>query len=213
MSIEAATFLESHRRKLSFAVHLFDDYSKASPIGLLDVHLNDGIRAIKNSSSYYLFLDLPDREYRIEVVSAYYFRYISEPIKTLNHDARNPVTINLLPRPSYPFADGETLIRGLMLGGDGKPIIGGKLSGRGANEDFSTATTETGEFVIYFGTLAEEDVVKEDGRYFVKGYNNNRDEGSKINISIEYAGTSKAMTLDKIEVGKTRSITIFANSL
>jgi hypothetical protein len=208
MSIAAGTFLERHTKKLSFAVYLLDDYSKSAPIGRVEVFLNDGERAVKNASShYYKFLELPKGEYGVQVRSANYFDETSEPVNTLTYNNKNPINVKLVPRPSYPFAPGETLVRGLLLGGDGKPIPGGRLSGKAANKDFSSRTTENGEFVIYFGTLAEEDVVEEDGRYFVKG-----DTDAKINISIDYGGASKVTELDEVEVGKTRSITISLNS-
>lgn len=208
MSTPTGTFLERHSKKLSFAVNLLDDYSKRPPIGRVEVFLNNGKRALKNASVCHVFFDLSDGEYRAHVRSDSYFDETSELVNTATHNKKNPINITLIPRPSYPFVPGETLVRGLLLGGDGRPIPGGRLSGKAANKNFSSRTTDTGEFVIYFGTLAEEDVVEEDGRYFVKG-----EIDTKINISIEYAGASKVMALDKVEVGKTRSVTILSNSL
>ena len=66
--------LERNITKLSFAVFLLDDYSKGKPIGRVDVSLKDRKqKPIKNLSSYYLFLDLPDGTYTVQVNSDYYF--------------------------------------------------------------------------------------------------------------------------------------------
>jgi hypothetical protein len=142
------------------------------------------------------------------VRSERYFDETSETLNTATYNNKSPININLMPRPSYPFRPGETLVRGRLLDGDERPIPGGRLSGHAANKDFSSRTTETGEFVIYFGTLGEEEVVKEDERYFIKG-----DTDAKIKISIEWAGRSKEMELDEVEVGTTRSITVLFNIL
>ncbi|MBN2251199.1 MAG: hypothetical protein JW724_03900 [Candidatus Altiarchaeota archaeon] len=208
MTIQDGTFLERRSKKLSFAVHLSDDYSKGLPLGKIEVFLDDGRRAAKNASSYYLFLDLPEDEYRVQVRSEHYFDETSEPLSTEAYNNKNPLNINLMPRPSYPFLPGETLVRGLLLDGDERPISGGRLGGHAANKDFSSRTTETGEFVIYFGTLSEEDVVEEAGRYFIRG-----DTDAKIKISIGWAGRSREMELEEVEVGMTRSITVLFNSL
>lgn len=67
-------FLERHTTKLSFAVSLQDDYSKGKPRGRVEVSLKDRKeKAIRNLSSYYLFLDLPDGTYTVQVRSDYYF--------------------------------------------------------------------------------------------------------------------------------------------
>jgi len=208
MTIPAGTFLERRSKKLSFAVYLTDDYSKSLPLGRIDVSLDDGRRAAKNAGSYYLFLDLPEDEYRVQVRSENYFDETSAPLNPETYNNKIPLNINLMPRPSYPFRPGETLVRGRLLDGDGRPIAGGRLAGHAANKDFSSRATETGEFVIYFGALSEEDVVEEDERYFVRG-----DTDAKIKISIEFEGRSREMELDEVEVGTTRSITVLFNSL
>lgn len=203
MNIEPDTFLESRARRLSFAVQLLDEYTKSTPMGGAEVFLKGGERAVKSAGSqYYKFIDLPEGEYRILVRSANYFDEISEPINTENYNNKNPIPIWLVPRPSYPFPPGETLVRGRLIGGDGEPIVGGRLSVRAANEVFSSRTTETGEFVIYFGDLSEEDVTEEEGRYFVRG-----DTDTRITIIAE--GESGKLELDKVEVGETRSINFF----
>ncbi|RZN35874.1 MAG: hypothetical protein EFT35_08295, partial [Methanophagales archaeon ANME-1-THS] len=57
--------LERHTAKLAFAASLLDDYSGGTPIGHVEVGLEGRKeKPIKNLSSYYLFLDLPDDSYR-----------------------------------------------------------------------------------------------------------------------------------------------------
>ena len=66
--------LERHITKLAFAVSLLDDYSKGEPIGRVEVSLKDiEEKAIRNLSSYYLFLNLSNGTYTVQVRSDYYF--------------------------------------------------------------------------------------------------------------------------------------------
>jgi hypothetical protein len=105
-------FLERHSTKLSLAVSLLDDYSKGKPIGRVDVSLKGRKeKTVKNLSSYYLFLDLPDDTYTIRVRSDYYF---DEELDIGIAGFKEPTAINLKPKPSYPFSAGATLIRGAV---------------------------------------------------------------------------------------------------
>jgi hypothetical protein len=70
---------------------------------------------------------------------------------------RNPITIQLLPRPSYPFGDGATLARGrLVKASDGKASEGAlvKLFIGVSDEGVRTQTDERGEFAVLFPTPA-----------------------------------------------------------
>lgn len=105
-------FLERHSTKLSLAVSLLDDYYKGKPIGRVDVSLKSRKeKPIKNLSSYYLFLDLPDDTYTVQVRSDYYF---DEDLDIDLAGFKEPTAINLKPKPSYPFSQGATLIRGAV---------------------------------------------------------------------------------------------------
>jgi hypothetical protein len=105
-------FLERHSTKLSLAVSLLDDYSKAKPIGRVEVSLKGRKeKPVKNLSSYYLFLDLPDDAYTVQVGSDYYF---DEELDIDLAGFKEPTAINLKPKPSYPFSQSATLIRGAV---------------------------------------------------------------------------------------------------
>jgi hypothetical protein len=70
---------------------------------------------------------------------------------------RNPLTVHLLPRPSYPFNAQATLARGrLVKASDGAGIEGAlvKLFVAVSDEGIRTQTDERGEFVVLFPTPA-----------------------------------------------------------
>lgn len=70
---------------------------------------------------------------------------------------RNPITIQLLPRPSYPFGDGATLARGrLVKASDGTAVEGAlvKLFIGVSDEGVRAQTDERGEFAVSFPTPA-----------------------------------------------------------
>ena len=192
-------FLERHSTKLAFAVLLVDDFSNREPIGGVDVSLKDRKeKPVKNLSSYYLFLDLPDDSYTVQVRSDYYFD--EELDTTAELDAKNSVlNITLKPKPSYPFPPGATLIRGKVYALGGEAVSGAKV--RVKEKGVENKTTEKGEFVLYFGPLVEDEIIEVDGKRFVKG-----DEDKIIHLEVEYEGVTKTMGLEVGE-GKTISVT------
>lgn len=191
-------FLERHTAKLSFAVSLLDDYSKGTPIGHVEVCLKGRKeKPIKNLSSYYLFLNLPDDSYIVQARSEYYFDEDLE-VNTTGRDPKNPVIIILKPKPSYPFPPGATLIRGVVYDSAEKAVPGAKVRVKG--RDVESKTTEHGEFVLYFGPLTEDEILKEDGKRFIKG------NGDKITLEVTYDGETKSGELEA-EEGKTTSVT------
>lgn len=195
-------FLESHTTELAFAVFLLDDYSKGKPIGRVEVSLeNRKEKPIKNLSSYYLFLDLPDDTYTIQVMSDYYFDEGSGSINPAELDPKNPVVnITLKPKPSYPFPPGATLIKGMVYDSTGKAVSGAKVGVMG--RDVESRTTEKGEFVLYFRPLTEDEIIKEGGKRLVKG------NGDKIiHLEVEYDEVIETAELE-VEEGKTTSVII-----
>ena len=191
-------FLERHSTKLAFVVLLVDDFSNREPIGGVDVSLKDrNEKPVKNLSSYYLFLDLPDDSYTVQVRSDYYFD--EELDTTAELDAKNPVVnITLKPKPSYPFPPGATLIRGKVYALGGEAVSGAKV--RVKEKGVENKTTEKGEFVLYFGPLIEDEIIEVDGKRFVKG-----DEDKIIHLEVEYEGVTKTLGLEVCE-GKTISV-------
>ena len=98
--------IERNITKLSFAVFLLDDYSKGKPIGRVDVSLKDRKeKPIRNLSSYYLFLDLFDGTYTVQVKSDYYFDEDSDPITLSKLDPKNPIVYKYLFSIGAEFED------------------------------------------------------------------------------------------------------------
>ncbi len=193
--------LKRHAAKLSFAVYLIDDYSGDAPIGRIDVRLKGrDEKPIKNPSSYYTLLDLPDDTYTVQVRSEYYYDVDSGDIHPAELVPKSPVVdITLKPMPSYPFPPGATLIRG-MAREEGNAISGARVKIR--DKDVEGVTTEEGEFVLYFGDLTNDEIIKENGKRFVKGAN-----GKNIHIEVEYGGKPRKRNLEALE-GKTTFVMV-----
>ncbi len=151
--------------KLSMAVFLVDDYTGKPPIGSLEVFLvNQEVKSFKNPSGYYLFLDLPGGQYQIRVEAEHYFAVNT----TVDIPGPDPVIeITLIPRPSYPFSAGTTLIRGVFQDTAANPVPEAMV--KVLEKNISTITTQEGEFVFYFKGLTDDDVFEENGKWFIKG--------------------------------------------
>ena len=168
--------LERHSTKLSLAVSLLDDYSKGKPIGRVEVSLKGRKeKTVKNLSSYCLFFDLPDDTYTIQVRSDYYF---DEELDLDLAGFKEPRAINLKPKPSYPFSQGATLIRGTVAntGITAKIML--------PEEKKSAAIFCQGDFcIVPAGTssirLDEADINKDDV-YMIKDSNKARIEFCRI---------------------------------
>ena len=196
-------FLERHVTRLSFAVRLLDDYSGETPVDRVDVSLKErgGEKPVKNLSSYHLFLDLPGDTYTVRVRSDHYFDEDSGIIEQAKLDPVEPVVEMILkPNPTYPFPPGATLIRGMVRDSAGKAVSGARVMVR--EMCVESSTTEKGEFVLYFGSLTEDEIVREGGKMFVKG-----DKNCKIiHLEVEYGGIAETTELE-LEEGETTSIT------
>lgn len=132
---------------LSLALWLIDDYTQNEPIGQVKVRIKEGdISAKKNFSGYYIFNDLPVDIYTVIVESDFYFAE-ERTFDISQLDPKNPLEeIVLKPKPSYPFPDNATLLRGLVT--DNGPLINAVL--RVVGMQMETITDENGEFVLYF---------------------------------------------------------------
>jgi hypothetical protein len=201
------TLLEDRLHRLSRALYFKDAYSGGSPTGQIDVYLKGtDKKAIKNSSSYYLFLNLPPGSYSAKVISENYFSENHDfeikggtPLESPAHKASE---ISLMPRPSYPFPSGETLVRGTLRQGE-KPVSNAWISGKIADlgsRDFRALTDERGEFALFFGVLTDYNVVNAGPKFYVKGTiaGDGKSIGIKINNTID-------KIISNIEVGKINS--------
>ena len=162
-------FIGSSTKKLSLAINLLDDYTSRGVVNNLDVLIKDhNVKSIRNPSGYYLFFDLPDDNYTVQVKGGeYYFDEEKEAVRPDELDEQNPVIdITLNPAPSYHFPSTATLIRGYLEDSGGRVISGAVLKIKGF--DAKTRTNDKGEFVIYLKGLKKNDVVTVDGKMVVK---------------------------------------------
>lgn len=180
--------------KLAVALLLKDDYTEKQPIGKVKVFMEElETKPIKNPSGYYLFLDLPDGEYRLRVESDYYFD-MAETVALASLDPMNPVVeINLKPMPSYPFSPGTTLIRGMVQNLTGDPVPGAQVQVTGKPID--NETTGKGEWVLYFKGLKDTDLHL---KKYIKGNGNDT-----VFLEASHDSTSGTVVVEKVEVGKT----------
>lgn len=90
---------------------------------------NVSARPIVKSDGYVAFLDLSPGTYKLVVQSSRYFdARLDISIEELNLEY--PVQVlTLWPRPSYPFAAGVSLIRGVLENKQGHPLAGVALHG------------------------------------------------------------------------------------
>lgn len=196
--------------RLSFPVLLRDDYSGSCPIGKINQYLEGRNETpIINPSQYYVYINLPIGDYTVLTNSQYYFPN-STPIPLHSIPMNDPVIVTLIPMPSYPFPEAETLVRGFLRDSSMNPVKNAILSYKTISRDFRTFTTETGEFVLYFGFLKAEDreanstITPDKTIYFVK----DAEDSKVLSIHIEGNGLTEDLTIPQIEVCKTHHINI-----
>jgi hypothetical protein len=126
-------------------------------------------RPIATVSGVYCFTDLnvAAGNYTVQVEPltgnrGQYFR-ATQPLNLVvvpvpgNPLQRNPITIQLLPRPAYPFGDGATLARGRLVKASDMTALEGalvRLFIGASDEGVRTQTDERGEFAVLFPTPA-----------------------------------------------------------
>jgi hypothetical protein len=186
--------------RISLAVELVDKYTNEQAVGRVRVFIKEvSQEGRKNPSGYFLFLNIPDGVYTISVKSEHYLdeeRVLSLPSSL----PENPlVSIFLEPRPSYPFPPGATLIRGLVRDPVDNPIAEARVEIVGKNIENRSA--ENGEFVLYFGALKETDIIRVNGKSFVKG---NGDQMITVRANHPNYGTLSATT--EVQEGTAASV-------
>lgn len=195
------------QKKLSLVIKLRDSFSKAEPIGDLNISLLG--RALKGklaSGSFFVYSNLAPGNYRAIINSENYFP-VTSPVLTAPQNLSSIWTAELLPLPGYHFPKGKTLVRGFLKATNGGTLPGASLSWPSGTAQLKAATTNKGEFVIYFGVLSEDNVVKSGDIYYVKGEGG----GTELRIKIEYGKSTNYYLLDKIVVGKTNLFDIFSD--
>ncbi len=156
--------------RLGAALSVIDRFSETEPTGEVTLFLNGMlIEPSKNLSGYYLFFDLPGDTAVIRVISEYYYPGV-KTVTPADLDPLNPlIEIFLIPRVSYPFPPGATLIRGGVVDGAGSPVPDAVVRQKG--RDVATKTDGNGEFVLFFTHLSPGDTVFNvaQGKRFLKG--------------------------------------------
>lgn len=193
--------LESNSLRLSLAVYLRDSFSRAEPVGRAGVEIPElKKQSLTNPSHYHLFFDLPADSYHLEARAENYFDRDFGPVSIGPQGLKEPLVIDLLPRPSYPFPPGETLVRGMLRDSNQNPLSNAILSGM--NGRLMAETTEKGEFVLYFAGLTEEDIILDtaSGKKYVKG-----DQDRTLKINVEHNNAVKILNIADVEVGRTTS--------
>jgi hypothetical protein len=170
MATPANTFFGSDQlhRSVWVVVDPKDSVTGARVTDPLRVSIKDvPANAIAARSGVYCFTDLnlPVAEYTVQVEPLTRARYLNEETKftlqlvPLPGQAlrRNPVPVELMPRPDYPFDAQSTLARGrLVKTSDSSPLAGANifLIVDTADQGRRGKTDERGEFAVLFRTVA-----------------------------------------------------------
>jgi hypothetical protein len=195
--------------RVSLAVILDDDFaSDKQPIGKIEVSLKEHERqAIKNLSGYYIFTDVENGDYTVQVSSDYYFDEERE-VTVSDSDTPDLEKITLKPVPFYPFSPGATLIKGMVKKEEDEevnPVSGATV--KVLEKDIQNQTTEKGEFVLYFTGLTEEDIVTIDKKRFVKG--SDGPDSTKLTLEVTYDDDQTIEEeIEEVEESKTTSVSI-----
>jgi len=190
--------------RLSLAISLKDGYTGGRPLGDVKLLLDGHVKPVLNPSGYYTFLNIPAGRYQLNVVSE---NYVEEMMMVdIEEDPFTLKEISLMPRTHYPFPPGATLVRGSLKDFRG-PIGSAVLKGSLPESSFSGRTDERGEFVLFFGPLKDEEVMKEGKTTFVKGPDA-KGNGKDIPISGEYQSEDGGLLqiktrLNDVAVGTT----------
>jgi len=165
--------LERRITQPAIVLDLIDDFTLEGVPGGVEVALQGhAIKPVRNRSGYYLFINLAPGDYRYSIASEHFERVEDGVTVEKNKIPEKPIRINLIPRPSYPFPHGVTLIRGTVLEEKTRnPIknaqVGLKLKGK----EVEAKTTDDGQFVIYLRRLKARMWKKVNGKALVTADN------------------------------------------
>ena len=195
---------------LSFAVELVDNYTNQKPLGTTNIIMMDepDSKPVLNKSGYWLFLKPnntnPNHNNKtIKVISSYYFDVVQQVNFDSFDDPKYPVvSIQLIPRPSYPFPSNLTMLRGMIRDVNKKPIEDAVIAV--SDTDIRTRSTEKGEFVLYFIDSLKEFISKEN---FI---NHNI---IRITLKISHPNFKDKIASIEIQNRKTTSLTIILEEI
>lgn len=200
---EDKILLAVSEHNLSFAVNLYDDFSRQGfLIGQTKVFLKEkDMEAFRNPSGYFIFMDLIGERFTLRIENKNYFDKEIEVVMG-DLDPKYPVVnVTLKPCCLYPFPRGSTSIRGRLLDNDGSPISDASINI--FQETISNQSESDGRFVLYFGPLTEDDLKIQNSRRYVEVQNS-----TVIKLRAEHPDyKAKTLAIGEIEEGETKLLT------
>lgn len=142
--------------KLSIALLITDSFTGKVVSNAIKVSILENSKtAYRNLSGYFIFTDLENGIYSVIIESELFFS-ITKQINISSLDPKNPlVFIQLIPKPSYPFPENSTLIRGSVNSANGSAE---NASIKVIGKQIETVTDENGEFALFFKNVKQEQV-------------------------------------------------------
>lgn len=172
--------------RLSLAVRLTDAFTGGRVRGSPRVAIR-GREAtpVRNLSGHHVFFDLPvEGVVTVDVAGGPRYEDAERTVFVPTEAAPTPpgdeevvdpttaaVDVSLVPTPSYPFPTDATLLRGYVVDERGdapEPVVGASVAVEGLPPERSTATTDGGEFAVFFEGVPDVAVTLEDGQYLLK---------------------------------------------
>jgi hypothetical protein len=127
--------------EVSFVVCATDGFTGRNAAGgIMDVFVrNVPVKPVRKHDGYYVFTRLPGGQYEIVVESD---RYFNESIIVSTGELENKertVFVPLMPRPSYNFPGGTTLIRSTLVDKKSRPAVNADVKAVVLSEDCAWA--------------------------------------------------------------------------
>lgn len=150
--------LASKRKtKLSLAVLPRDAFSPGEKLkGEFSLRVHNSPKApLRHPMGYFLFMDLPDGPYTIQAQGSYYFPK-TIPNITVPDPLKPVVAFEIEPNPSYPFPEGTTLLKGIIMDAGQVPLPDVTILIK--ESDRTTVTNVNGAFVFYFKNMTSPEM-------------------------------------------------------
>ncbi len=127
--------------EVSFVVCAIDGFTGRNAVGgIIDVFIRDvPVKPVRKHDGYYVFTRLPEGQYEIVVESD---RYFNESMIVSTGELENKertVFVPLMPKPSYNFPGGTTLIRSTLVDKKSGPAVKADVKAAVLTEDCSRA--------------------------------------------------------------------------
>jgi hypothetical protein len=176
------------RTRVSLTVCLLDSFTLDSPLGInTKVLLEEaGSKPIVKPNGYYIFTDLQEGTYRLHVKSQHYFdEYLNIQVGAKDQ----LVHVSLLPRPSYPFQERDTLLRVGIRSENGRPhsdasIIAAVLSEEGARARLAQDQADIGADELILGSVTGRLGIGD--RFMIRSRSGDGEELFRIDAVLEH---------------------------